>query len=442
MKRYFTLLILVATLPLMAQRTTHIQEAMANYDYEKAIELIDKEKPTPALLLQKGKAQKELGQSLAALTTFKEVLAQDSLSQRAYIEAAECSKQLAKYSDALNFYRKAIDLNPQNKYARLQYISLLCNTQQFNEAFGESSMMAETDSSLVVLHLQAQSLEGMDDMIESAIGCYHVIQDKYPDDYLAAAKLGNLYNLQNLYDYAIEATEKYRERDTTNIAVNRQNALAYCLKKDYPTAIQRYEYLVSQGDSTFHTCYYLGVSYYAVEKYYESHDFLEIAHKYEPNNVNLLYYLGRASAKTSWKKQGVEYLEEALAITIPQDSTLIQLYKGLRECCRLAGDAPKEIQATKDLYKYDKNNHILLYTLARVYAYRLKDKKTAMRYLQAFLKTKPKDASTPKKQPKEENEETQLEEKNYYHAAEEWLVNLQKEIQKEEFFIGGTSGAQ
>lgn len=441
MKRHFTLLILLAALPLMAQHTNHIQEAMANYDYEKAIELIDKEKPTPALLLQKGKAQKELGQSFAALTTFKEVILQDSLNQRAYIEAAECCKQLAKYSNALQFYRKAIDLNPQNKYIRLQYINLLCNTQQFREAFGESSAMAETDSSLVVLHLQAQSLEGMEDMIEAAIGCYHVIQDKYPEDYLAAAKLGNLYNIQNLYDYAIEATEKYREQDTTNIAVNRQNALAYCLKKDYPTAIQRYEYLVSQGDSTFHTCYYLGVSYYAVEKYYEAHDMLEIAHKHDPKNVNLLYYLGRASAKTSWKKQGVEYLEEALSLTIPADSTLVQLYKGLRDCCRLAADTPKEIQAIKDLYKYDKNNHTLLYSLARIYAYQLKDKKAALRTLQAFLKTKPKDIEL---QPDRINEkgEVELTDKNYYHAAEEWLVTLKKEIQKEEFFIGSAIRAE
>ena len=46
-------------------------------------------------------------------------------------------------------------------------------------------MMSETDSSAVVLHLQAQSLEGMQQILP-AIGCYEVIQDKYPDDYLAA----------------------------------------------------------------------------------------------------------------------------------------------------------------------------------------------------------------------------------------------------------------
>ena len=54
-------------------------------------------------------------------------------------------------------------------------------------------------------------------------------------------------------------------------------------------AIKRYEYLVGQRDSSFHTYYYLGVSYYATEKFYEAHDMLEIARKYDPENVNLLY---------------------------------------------------------------------------------------------------------------------------------------------------------
>jgi Tfp pilus assembly protein PilF len=83
---------------------------------------------------------------------------------------------MAKYNDALDYYRKAISLNPKNKYARLQFINLLCNTKNYAEAFGESSMMSETDSSAVVLHLQAQSLEGMQQILP-AIGCYEVIQD-------------------------------------------------------------------------------------------------------------------------------------------------------------------------------------------------------------------------------------------------------------------------
>lgn len=287
----------------MAQKTSSIQEAMANYDYENALMLISRETPTIPLLYQKGKALKGLGNNMEALKVFQQITSQDSLNPRAYIEVAECCKSLAKYQQALGYYQKAIDLNPDNKYVRIQYISLLLSLQKFQEALGESSLLTERDSSAVALHLQAQSFEGMNDFLPAS-GCYLMIQEKYPDDYLSAAKLGNLFIAGKHYDAAIEITEKYRQIDSTNIDVNRQNALAYCLKKDYTTAIQRYENLVNQGDSSFHTCYYLGISYYAKENYYGAHDMLEAARKYDPQNINLLYYLGRSCAKTSWKEDG------------------------------------------------------------------------------------------------------------------------------------------
>lgn len=436
MKQLILFLLLGTCNTLFAQHTKLIQEAMNNYDYEKAIMLIDKEQPTTELLFQKGKALKSLGRNAEALHTFRQIIAGDSLNQRAFIEAAECCKQSAKYQDALKYYQKAIDIHPDNKYVRIQYISLLCNLQQYEEAFGESSVLAETDSSAVILHLQAQSLEGRTGFLDAALGCYHVIQDKYPDDYLAAAKLGQIYNAMQFYEYAIEATEKYREADTTNVVVNRQNAQAYCLSGDYPMAIKRYEYLVGQQDSSFHTYYYLGVSYYATEKFYEAHDMLEIARKYDPENVNLLYYLGRACAKTSWKKQGIEYLETAIDLSLPKDSAMTRLYKGLRDCCRLGREPAKAIQAAKDQYKYDKTNHKLLYDIAIDYLF-MKDNKNATHYLEAFLKTRPKDTKETAIEINKKGE-VEVNMEYYYRSAMETLKKLKQKAKEEDFFKNGT----
>ena len=200
--------------------------------------------------------------------------------------------------------------------------------------------------------------------------------------------------------------------------------MAYCLKQDYPTAIRRYQYLVNQGDSTFHTCYYLGISYYAIERYYEAHDFLEAARKYDPENVNLLYYLGRSCAKTSWKKQGVEYLEQAINLSIPKDSSMVRLYIGMTDCYKMAQMYKEQLASIKERYqKYDRQNHKLLYDMAHLSFFALKDRKSTERYLEAFLKTRPKD---------EKAEQAKLNEKgelvlgitNYYNAADNWLKDL------------------
>lgn len=441
MKRIILLAFLCTTTLVMAQRINHVQEAIANYDYEAALTLIAKEKPTIPLLLQKGKAQRGLGMNTEALSTYQEIITNDTANTRAYIEAAECCRSLAKYQQALKYYEQALDLNPENKYVRIQYIGLLLSLQKFQDALGESSLMTEKDSSAIALHLQAQSFEGMGELLP-ATGCYYNIQEKYPDDYLAAAKLAALNIAGSYFNEAIEATEKYRQIDTTNIAVNRQNALAYCLNKDYPTAIQRYEYLVNQGDSSFHTCYYLGISYYAEEKYYEAHDFLEAARKYDPENVNLLYYLGRACAKTSWKKSGVEYLEKAIDLSIPKDSNMTRLYIGMTDCYKMAEMPKEQIESIRERYrKYDKQNHKLLYDMAFIYFYSLKDKKNTERCLETFLKTRPKEEKEEEAKLNERGELV-LDTKNYYNAAANWLKDIQSKQKIEDFFLGGNVPAK
>lgn len=436
MRTVFILFFFSVGVSIMAQNKS-IQEAMSSYNYETAIALIEKEKPTPALLFQKGKAQKGLSRNAEALRTFKQVIEAEPTNPLPMIEAAECCKTMGKNDEALQYYRLALDLNPESKYVRLQYINLLCTLQQFEEALGESSLLAETDSSTVVLHLVAQSTEGMyPTELDAALGNYHIIQDKYPDDYVAAAKLGSIYNAMKEYSSAIEATEKYRQIDSTNMAVNRQNALAYCLSADYPMATLRYEYLIAHGDKTYLTLYYSGICYYANEDFYAAHDMLEKALPYDPHNINLLYYLGRSCAKTSWKKEGVEYLNLAIELATPQDSAMIRLYKGMVECYKMASKPGKQIESMKEQYKYDKANHRLWYDMAQVYDRSLKDKKSAEQCLEIFLRTKPKEA---KEQPAILNTKGEVEAdiKNYYNAAENWLNDLRNERKKESFFKDG-----
>lgn len=143
MKRIIILFFLCYTIPLIAQHTDPIQEAMANYDYETALSLIAQKKSTPPLLLQKGKALRGLGLTTEALATYQEIIRNDTTNTRAFIEAAECCRTLANYNQALKYYEHALDLNPENKYARIQYISLLLSQQKFREALGESSLMTE-----------------------------------------------------------------------------------------------------------------------------------------------------------------------------------------------------------------------------------------------------------------------------------------------------------
>ena len=97
MKPLFLIFCLCLSPLLMGQNQNKIQEAMANYDYETAVELINKEPPTIPLLMQKAKALKGIGSNAEALRSIRQVIAEDSTNQQAHIEAAECCKAMAKY---------------------------------------------------------------------------------------------------------------------------------------------------------------------------------------------------------------------------------------------------------------------------------------------------------------------------------------------------------
>ncbi len=411
---------------------------MANYDYETVLSLIEQEPPTLPLLYQKGNALKGLKRTKEALSVFREIAEQDSLNPRAYIEAAECYKALAQYSETLAYYEEAIRLNPENTYARLQYINMLMGMKRYRESLKESSLLAEKDSSAYVLHLRAESMGWVYDNTEitRVIDAYLDIQRRYPDDYLAAAKLGNIYVAGHQYEDAIDITEKYRSIDSTNILVNRVNAQAYCLNKDYPKAIERYEQLLQEKDSTFQTCFYAGISYYALENFYPAHDLLKRALKEDRNNINLLYYLGRACSKTSWKKEGVEYLETAINLTIPNDSIMSRLYVGLADCYKMAQQYADQAKALLTQYeKYDRQKHKLLYDVAFIYYYRLKNVPKAEHYLTAYLKTRPK-GDKEKAQEVDADGVPIIGETNRYNAAENWLKDIREKRKKEEFFKG------
>ena len=75
MKPLFLIFCLCLSPLLMGQNQNKIQEAMANYDYETAVELINKEPPTIPLLMQKAKALKGIGSNAEALRSIRQVIA-------------------------------------------------------------------------------------------------------------------------------------------------------------------------------------------------------------------------------------------------------------------------------------------------------------------------------------------------------------------------------
>ena len=396
MKQLITLLLLIGLCPMWAkaQSIEEIRQAMDAYDYEMPIAQIAPASGDTLFTPLRAKALRAMNRNAEALKEWNSLLQADSTNTNVLIELAECYKLVGRTQEATPCYGKAVALHPENTYFRQQHIRSLLATESYEQARNACHAWLDRDSlSATAFKLMGMAYEGMvsdnPDALTNAFMSYATAYGIDSLDAQTVAHIASIFNNNEQFQDAVDVTEKYRLTDTLNIDVNRQNAKAYCLLKEYPTAIKRYEVLKKMGDRSFTTLYYLGVSHYGDNWMYGAYDNLLLAHKKSPMDVNVLYYLGKSAARTSWKKEGVGYIKEAIEISTPTDSLMSRLYDGLVECYRYVNAPYEKIEAMKKLYSYNKK-YTLFYHIAYTYD-RQKDYANAVHYYEKYMAQVPKD---------------------------------------------------
>ena len=396
MKKLITLLLIILPLWANAQTEGEIRKAMDAYDYETPIQQIAPVVGDSVLTPLRAQALKAMNRHAEALKEWNSLLKEDSTNTKVLIELAECYRSTNRGDQASLCYEKAVTLQPENKYFRQQQIRTLLAMENYEAARDASHAWLERDTvSATGYKYLGMAYEGMalDDpnVLSNAFFAYNAAYRRDSLDGQTVAHIASIFNNNNQFADAVNVTETYRLTDTLNVDVNRQNAKAYCMLKDYKRAVSRYDALKAMGDRSFTTLYYLGISHYGDNWPYGAQENLLEAHKKNPNDVNVLYYLAKSCARTSWKEEGVEYMEKALELASPQDSTLARLYDGLLECYDFLpkADPYKKIELIKKVYSYNKK-YTLYYKIADIYD-RQKDYVNAVHYYEKYMALVPKD---------------------------------------------------
>ena len=396
MKKLITLLLVILPLCMNAQTEEEIRKALDAYDYETPIQQIAPVVGDSVLTPLRAQALKAMNRHAEALKEWNSLLKEDSTNTKVLIELAECYRSTNRGDQASLCYEKAVTLQPENKFFRQQQIRTLLAMENYEAARDASHAWLERDTvSATGYKYLGMAYEGMalDDpnVLSNAFFAYNAAYRRDSLDGQTVAHIASIFNNNNQFADAVNVTETYRLTDTLNVDVNRQNAKAYCMLKDYKRAVSRYDALKAMGDRSFTTLYYLGISHYGDNWPYGAQENLLEAHKKNPNDVNVLYYLAKSCARTSWKEEGVEYMEKALELASPQDSTLARLYDGLLECYDFLpkADPYKKIELIKKVYSYNKK-YTLYYKIADIYD-RQKDYVNAVHYYEKYMDLVPKD---------------------------------------------------
>ncbi len=426
---YTLLLLFCISISTKAQNTDSIRIAIDNYEYEKVLELTSctdsLNEECTELRLQ---ACKKLNKWQTALPLIQKRLEQDSTSLKSWAEIAECYRMIGNMKKSSEAYAHAVKLSPDKSFFRQKHINTLIALNDLENARKAChDWIARDSTSATAYRLLGETYEYEDPL--TAFAGYNAAFRRDSLDPQIITRIANMINNNEQYSYALLITERYRQYDTLNINVNRQNAKAFCMMKMYPKAIERYESLKRMGDNSYLTLFYLGMSYYGNYDFYAAYDNLKKAIEImQPSgsNTDALYYLAKSAARTSWKEEAVEAMNHALELTLPTDSVMVRLYKGLAECYKFSLDTKGEISALKKQYEYSKENY-LLYTIGCRYYYK-NDKDNALEFLNRYIKNVPEK----KRYAYDEAGNIDTSRTTYYQDALKKIKNLKTDI----FFEG------
>lgn len=426
----------VCPLWMNAQSVEEMQKALDAYDYETPIVQIAPESGDSLLTPLRAKALKAMNRYWEARKEWESLLPADSADVKILVELGECYRLMSRNELAALCYGKSLELYPDNHFFRQQHVRTLLAAENYEAAHDAAYAWVVKDSLSAMgykyLGMACEGLASNDQTLFSRMSySYHKAYLLNPHDGQTVAHLAAIYNAKEQYSDAVIVTESYRRFDTGNRDVNRQNAKAYCMMKNYDKAVERYTELKASGDMSFTTLYYLGISCYGKKWFHEAEKHLSEAQQLRPSvpaDVSLLYHLAKASSHASNQERGVALMKEAIEMVKPSDNLVKRLYEGLVDCYSRweDGDPYDKIEVMKKTYDLNKE-YTLFYKIAEIYNHQ-KDYDNAVYYYEKFMSMVPKD----KQGPLDENGKPKAGWRSLYWEASKKL----EKIKEDSFFRG------
>lgn len=312
----------------------------------------------------------------------------------------------------------ALQLVPDNRFAQLNYMNIVFKLRDWTQTIQLAHSILQKDSLPGLFPVLGDCFIQLSNP-DSATYYYQKAIIYNPEDYNSLSKLSKIYLQTEKYSDLINSTNRYILSDSSNQVINQYNGIGLCMNKNYERAIYRLNSLVQQGDSSFLTNYYLGASYFATQDYVTAFDLLSRAHQKDSSNISLYYYLGKSAIFSGHQQKGIQILNKGLSLMIPGDSVLFNYYYIISQAYNRLSNSIEEIKYLKLSYKCNSDNRII-YSIAGIYDYTLKNPEEALNYYNQFMATRPKTkVSSPNAAPVA----------SYYNAAEARIKELKTELE-------------
>lgn len=313
MKLRICIIILLACCTfLVSAQTDQVREAMRDYRYLEAIELLERAPESVEHQLLKAECYQMLYDYPAALDIYESLTAGNHETVGMLTAAADCASQAGDHDTSLSYWLKACELSPGNLYLQTKKAVAFYRAGDWQGTIRASEEVFRQDTIPMLLPLVGDAHL----QLEDGVGLLYYMKalEMNPADHVTLRKLCDFYYSVKGYESVISLTDQYlTEIDPDRKTIGQLNGMAHYVTGDYKKAIDRLKRNTALGDSTYTTTYFLGMSYYASRLYYDAIKWLGLAYELAPQtDVNLLLYYGTSLARTYDRKKGIEILNEGV----------------------------------------------------------------------------------------------------------------------------------
>ncbi|QIK61012.1 hypothetical protein G7050_14680 [Dysgonomonas sp. HDW5A] len=358
-----------------------IDDYIASYQFDKALKYIDSQEETKELLKQKALCYKGLDNYSKAIEVLKSLAQVDKDDLKLKSEMALCYQALSNWSGSLTCYNELISLDSLNIYYKIKRAEMLFRLEDYKAALSDYKMLSDKYGLTNMIKRSAQCFENIN-LPDSAIVYYTEAIKADTTDVFSIASLININIKLKNFGSAIQLSDDFVEKDSTNKQINLLNGLSYYGADFYDEAVLRFERCYLNGDSSLVVNRSLGISYYSLGENEKAFPYLLKAYTQDTTNNRVLYCLGVVSNEMRNFNSSVIYFEKILEKTIPSDMILYLYYRGLAKGYEGLEEYKNAAINYKEATKYGQQNQnmYLYFTLGTIYDYELGEPSLALEY--------------------------------------------------------------
>lgn len=381
-------ILLFITVPFLCIAQNKIDLLIVNRQYHTALTEINTQiskRPNADLFQKQGMIYKMQQNYQQAIQSYSHGLQYEPENAELLSDIAECFTILGNNHDAILFYKKAVELAPQDLTVAAKLGRVYINLKEHKNAYEVFSRIYSQDSLNVYWNKQLAYCSFRVKKKEQARDLYIKVLNSNPRDHGSILNLIHCYNWKKEGEQLVATIDSGLVQFPNDVEFLEAKAMYYYRLKDYKTSIDIFEkYREVSEHVSYDMMMNIGICTYFAGKIEKSLDIFNDMNLMNPNDPLVMYYQSLCNKKLHDYEESEKLMQWAIDASTPD--YVSEMYHHLGQILGMQRKFKESIAALKKSYDLNPNKHEILFEIATTFEEFNSNKTLALNYYRIYLK--------------------------------------------------------